>query len=394
MEEKSNLPIKKDEKNLIKGNIKLANAYDNIRRIGKIIGSGATSFVGFGMLMVPGILPIKIAGAGLLTGGLVRFSQNASIKIEPNLLFGSKKVGDEILIFQDPANIRLASRMIGYENYEKAAMMGMQTLIGLSRYKENLKDSKFEIGEDGQKIYSQKFSTVTHSVNLDNIKYLEDLGYIKIDSTEETFKGRTLDEKLTALGAKDGKIKFYLITEKIGFGNFKGVKEALKAMLSKDEELKDKNREIMKKVTFRLTEKPLNFEEIANLSNPGVRKLLPEEKREAAGRLALMARIMRGRKIEVKKDAFGRDTISYPTRLENAKINKERDEAKKERERIKKEKETEKRAQKASDEYKQMGKEFSERLQRGINKEEIGKVNEANSEPKTIQLDSDFKEKE
>lgn len=370
----SNLPVKSEEKGLLKGNTKLANITDSIRRVGKIIGAGAVSFVGLGMLVAPGMLPLNIAGFGVLTGGITRLAQNVNLKVEPNLLFGSKKVDDEILIFQDPANIRLASRMAGYENYEKAAMMGMQTLIGLSRYKDNLKDSSFEIGEDGQKIYSQKFATVTHSINLDNLKYLEDLGYIKIDSTEETFKGKTLDEKLTALGSKDGKVKSYLIMEKLGFGNFGGVKDAFKAMRSKDEKVKDENREIMKKVTFRLTDKPLDFEEIANFSNPKVRKSLSPEKRLAVNRLASMSRIMRGRKIEVEKDAFGRDTIKYPTRAENAEINRRRKEAKKERA---KKAAINAQVKEATEEYEQMGKDFSERLQKGVDKEKFTKAAEA-----------------
>ena len=71
--------------------------------------------------------------------------------------------------------------------------------------------------ENGNKIYNQKFSTVTHGINLSSIEYLEKLGYIKLDSIEADFKPDSIDEWVTSRKKdENGEIKelhpdFYLI---------------------------------------------------------------------------------------------------------------------------------------------------------------------------------------
>lgn len=319
----SNLPVKVKEKGVLANHPALARTTDALRRIGKIAGAGVITIAGMGLLS-SSIVPVSIVGLGVLIGGASRVAQNINMKTEPNLLFGAKKVKDEISIFQDPLNMNLMSRMVGYDEMERMSMMGLQTLVGLSRYKEILKDTPFEVDEKGQKIYSQKFSTVTHGINLRSLKYLEDLGYVKVDSIDSKFEGKTIDEKLTARKGKDGVVKSYLLFEKIGFGNWKGARAAISAMVSGDEKQKDANKKVMEKATFRLTDKPLDFDEIKSFSKPAYRKSLPKEKKEAANWLGMMARKMERRKIEIGQDAFGRPTLKYPSRAENAKINAEK----------------------------------------------------------------------
>ena len=70
------------------------------------------------------------------------------MKTEPTLLFGTRKLASGALgIYQDPYNMNLMTRMIGYNKNEKMNMMGVQTLVGLARYKSILANSKFELDE-------------------------------------------------------------------------------------------------------------------------------------------------------------------------------------------------------------------------------------------------------
>lgn len=315
-----NLPIETNERGinqLLKNSPKLAKLADGLRRGGIITGSGVVSLAGFALIGI-GTLPASIAGWGTFLVGTTSLIQNSLNKAEPSLLFTSKKVGDTIGIFQNPFNIIGAEKMRGYSNLQKASLMGLQTLVGFSRYKQNFRDMPFELDENGQKIYSPKFSTVTHSINLENLEHLQTLGYIKIDSMDEDFPLKTLDEKL--MFRKGTPRRSFLLTEKLGFGNFKGARDALKAMISNDPKAKEKNSRVMKKVTFRLTDKPIDFEKIQEYSDPVYRKSLPEEQRRAASKIGLIARVIKSKGLEIKKDAFGRDVIKYPSVIERNKI--------------------------------------------------------------------------
>ncbi len=321
MENPNNLPIETKDKSLLTDNPKVIKFADGLKRIGKVIGAGTIGFFGYGVAITAGSVPLALIGTAAFLGGVTRFAQNAYFKTEPNLLFGSKKVQDEIGVFQDPLNMNLMTRMIGYQNIDRAAMMGIQTLVGLNRYKNNLRDTPFEIDENGRKVYSQKFSTLTHSINLNDLKVFDALGYIKLDSMETKFKPKTADEMIKTMLAKDGVIKSYLLVEKLSFGNFKGAGKAIQAMFSKDEKFKDENRRVMQKATFRLTDKPVDFEEIRGLAKKENREgIIPPELEREARMLSAMPRIMNARKITLGEDRFGRTTLKYPSRLENVRL--------------------------------------------------------------------------
>ncbi len=331
-QKENNLPIEVKSKAMLANYPVIGKTVDSLRRATAILGSTTTMLLGLGITVAP-IPGAAIAGYTMFGAGLTRFTQNVTLKTEPTLLFGSKKQGDEIGIYQDLFNFGTSSRMAGYEALEKMSMMGLQTLVGFSRYKQNLKDTPFEVDENGQKIYSQKFATLTHGINLENFKALEALGYIKIDSMTSQFEPKSLDEKIAALTQKKGEPKrSYLLMEKIGFGNWSGARDAVKAMLFGDKKEKENNSREMQKVSFRLTDKPIDFEEIKKFRSPQYRKSLPSEMVRAAAKIGMMARLMDSRKLSIEKDAFGRDYIKYPSRIENARINKRREESKRETE--------------------------------------------------------------
>lgn len=384
----ANLPVKVKSKAILADYPIIGKTIDSLKRGTAILGSTAAMLVGLGITAAP-IPGAVIVGYGVFGAALTRFTQNVTLKTEPTLLFGSKKQGDEIGIYQDLFDFGTSSRMIGYDNIEKMAMMGLQTLVGFSRYKQNLKDTPFEVDENGQKIYSQKFATLTHGINLENLKALEILGYIKIDSMTSQFEPKSLDEKIAALTKKkDEPKRSYLLMEKIGFGNWSGARDAVKAMLFGNEKEKENNSKEMQKISFRLTDKPIDFEEIKRFKDPKYRKTLPPEMAKAATKICIVARVMEKRKLSVEKDAFGRDYMKYPSRIENARINKRREERRKESDIIKK-------ADKAKAKILEDRKEFDREITEGVkSKGQAVETIEVQQEPQITQLNNDTHEQE
>lgn len=305
------------------------------------IGSGAVAAIGTGTFIIAGYRSI----------------QNMRFKTEPNLLFMSKKNKNETVINQ-AMDLRLMSKMRGYNNGEKAAMMGLQTLVGFSRCKDNLKDTPFELDEDGKKVYLEKFSTTTHSVNLKNLEYLEKLGYIKIDSIDNELEPKGIRR---IFDKKPKEKKSLLIAEKLGFGNLKGVadvaKEYTNAVRTGDYSELNKMKTQMKKITFRMTDKPIDFEEIEKFGDKKYRDTMPKDIADSGRKISLIPRILKDKGLKIKKDAFGRDTLKYPSLDERKKLEKDKKTRKQQREATRK---TEKKA-----------KEFDEYCKNGVDKEKI-----------------------
>lgn len=314
IEQKKSNSLVKVENNSIKeiGKSAIPKIADGIKRIGKITGWGSIAVIGLGAFAI-GNAPVAAVGLIASVGSGTRAIQNTLYKTEPSLMFMSRVKHGERQIFQD-VRLNLASHMRGYSASEKAGMMGLQTLVGFSRYKDNLKNSDYEIGENGEKVYCQKISTVTHGINLKNLQMLENLGYIKIDSMEEKFRQTAIEK---ALGREPRGLKNLLILEKIGFRNFDDLKKITKAGLTGDKDTLDSMRKTFQKVTFRLTDKQIDFEELymksANLSQV-------EDKKEktALRRLSVIfdkkQGILATKNIDIGKDSFGRAVIKYDTK--------------------------------------------------------------------------------
>ena len=321
--EGSNLPIEVKNKGLLQ-QPPVIKTIDAVKRFAKIASSSTVGIAGLGMILL-GSGPVMAAGAVVSMAGIARLGQNAFMKTEPTLLFGTRKLASGALgIYQDPYNMNLMTRMIGYNKNEKMNMMGVQTLVGLDRYKSILGNSKYELDENGNKIYDQKFSTVTHGINLSSIEYLEKLGYIKIDSIETDFKPDSLEEKAIARNKNEkGEVTSNLIVEELGFGNVEGLKKAAKSVgkrIVTGEKDKSDKKYLMKKATFRLTDKPIDFEELVKYATPSERAKLPKEQRAAAGWFGKMIKSVEKKKVEIVKDATGRPILKYPSRMENVRL--------------------------------------------------------------------------
>lgn len=227
-------------------------------------------------------------------------------------MFMTKSAIGEKQIYQD-VRLNLASKMQGYTAIEKAGMMGLQTLVGFSRYKENLKNSDYEIGENGEKIYCQKISTVTHGINLKTLQMIEKLGYIKIDSEEEKFKQNPINK---ILGKSPKGMEKLLIMEKLGFRNYSDLKKIAIAGITGDKQTLNSMKKTFKKITFRLTDKPIDFEQLYT-KTMNLDKIEEKNERIALKRLAAIfdnkQGILATKNIGIEKDSFGRDIIKYNT---------------------------------------------------------------------------------
>lgn len=224
--------------------------------------------------------------------------------------------------------LKIPSYLRDVSNIDKAAIMGLQTLVGFQRYKMSLRESgQPQIESDGKKVYDQKYSTVTHSVNLNNLEYLEKAGYIEIISQEEEFKHNPFSLKKKPL-------RSLLIPEKIGFSNTKGLKQIFDAVKTGNKEELENLKKNFKKVTFRLTDKDINFDEVYRKIN-GYSEFESKEEKDALRRFrpifgesssklpgVLSSKMItdnggkltcgdRKRKIDIKVDKFGRPYLDY-----------------------------------------------------------------------------------
>lgn len=285
---------------------------DGVKRIGKIAGWGTLGLLGFGTMAI-GSTPLILIGGTVAIGSFTRAGMNVLYKTEPSLMFVSKKKNGERRIFQD-TRLSLASKMKNYNAIEKAGMMGLQTLVGFSRWKENLKGADYEEGKNGEKIYCEKISTVTHGINLKTLKMIEDLGYIKIDAMEEKFKKNILD---SILNREPRGLQTLLIAEKIGFKNYDDIKKIARAILRRDKKTLEGMKKTFQKVTFRLTDKEIDFEELYEKS-ANIAGLKDKKEQIALRRLSAIfdnkQGILSTKNIDIGKDNFGRDVIKYNTK--------------------------------------------------------------------------------
>ena len=311
-EEKSNLPVVSNDKFLkVIPKRAITQIADIGRKVFKIAGAGAIAITGLGMSAL-NIPIIGAIGIGTFIGASARLGTNIIYKTEPGLMFMSrKKASGERQIYQD-TRISLARHMRDFSAGEKASMMGLQMLVGFSRYKESLKGSPSTEREDGTKVYNQRYSTVTHTVNLKNFQMLENLGLIEIESMNEITKNNGM---VARIFGKEPKLKTsLLIPEKVGFRNWESLKEIAKARISRDQETLERNTVTPKKIVFKLTDKPIDFEDMYLKIN-GAREFESRKEKTALRRFfgifAEKRGILSKTGIEIKKDALGRDTLIY-----------------------------------------------------------------------------------
>ncbi len=314
----SNLPVKGDNKGLLKMSSK---TYDNLVKFGKSFGFGvgALATISTGalaaVLIPPASTVIGVAAIGATTWQVMRGVVTATYNLEPSLMFMSKKIGDEMTISQD-TRLTLASKMKGYNIGEMGGMMQLNALIGFARHKENFRQTNapYTIDENGTKIYDQKISTVTHSVNLKTLDALESLGLIKIDKRDAHFKFAGAEALRDVFYDGKSDRRTFLLMEKLGFRNKVGIKESLTGMFSRDPKTREAYSKQLMKYTFRLTDKDVDLENMM-LKYQGIIPTESQEEARALNKFPFVLHSKRGilakKNIDIGKDRFGRAIILY-----------------------------------------------------------------------------------
>lgn len=285
---KENLPIALKSNQLAVNKRKNKRIIEGIKRVGKIALSAGVGISGFVVTTISG--PAAIAGFGLYMVGTVNAAMDVIYKkTSKNSMFDQRRnVKGEMYISQSIRDLKSFKKMKGFNKHEKAAMMGLDILIGLQSFKQQFEDRGIitEPARDGKNnLYPQVYSTKTHGVNIDTIEALESLGYIQIE--RKIAKGRS-----------------NLFIEKLEFGQYKEAKDAL---FSRDESKKVQ----MYDIALRVTDKPIDFEEIYKqyLEIKGTKG--KSEKASSIRRIGIIMETLRKRNIDIVKNDIGETIIVY-----------------------------------------------------------------------------------
>ena len=302
---KSDLPVVRDNESLsVRMQRNIPKVIDGLKRTGKIVAytAGALGCLGASATVAPvaGMIGFTLFAAGSIN--------NVLYKKAPSLMFVTRKSFGETQIFQN-AGIPDIVRLSSYDRVEKGSLMALQTLIGFSRYKDALKGSPYTV-EDGQKVYTERMSTVTHGMNIKNLQMLEKLGYIKIDSIEDRFK-RGLGK---VLPGNPRPKKSLMIAEKLGFGNFEDIRKIGKAFFTGDRKTLDEMKKDFSKISFRFTDKEIDIEDLYSKFN-GEKQYESQDEKIAIKRFFPILHKTRGlfatKGIGISRDRFGRQFIDY-----------------------------------------------------------------------------------
>ncbi len=294
MPNNDNLPVKQSSRWLsLENKRNLRRFSSKVDRIGKIGASVAIAFVGLvGTVVFP--LPVASAiGTGVSILALTAAANLAIFKKEDDLLFVTRKnLSGKTAISQDSLDFRGFSLMKGFSPAEKGALMGVQALVGLERFKQEFQDKKVKKvpSKDGRSnVYKPVFVTSTHGINIKTFESLEKLGYIEIESLKDLRKS-------------------YLIFEKLGFGQTKEAYKSAKSVITgKNKEL----RKQIKRIKFRLTDKPFDFEEVYEHYLDVKDTKEGNLERKPLKRLGIIFDILEKRNIDIQRDNLGIPFINY-----------------------------------------------------------------------------------
>lgn len=301
----NNLPMKINKSGLtIENKRNFARINEGLKRAGKITLEGIVALGGLAVAAIGNVPALTALGFGTYILGTYRALYNTRFKTYKDIMFTTKqKLNGETAIYQDAANIKVLSKMKGFEPHEKAALMGLQNFVGLQRYKQKFNDKNMitTISKDGKnQVYDKVFSTVTHGINIKTFKALESLGYIQIESLRD----------------KNNKI---LVLERLGFGQYKEVGASIKAVLTNNQEEKKKYMKQMQEIRFKLTDKPFDLNEVYKeyLEVKNTRGNNP--RRKDIKRIGIILEALKDRNIDIKVDKLGIPTIDYNSEISFAK---------------------------------------------------------------------------
>ena len=142
------------------------------------------------LLVVPSLAGLAYNGQKLIN--------NITCKVHKDLAFITRKWGNNVRIFQDWTRMDITREIKDYSEIEKAGFMGLQAIIGMSKFKREDKNGNL-----------LTYSTYSHGITRGIFKKLAELGYI--ENYQEEYN-------------KDSK----LIVPKLAFGNIKALNKTVK----------------------------------------------------------------------------------------------------------------------------------------------------------------------
>ena len=320
---KENLPVvQKGRLAMLADNLRNSpKTADTLRRIGKIVGYGSLGITSFAVGVGLSGITATIAGA-LSVIGAAGTVIHSSGKVDKDMMFAIKGNG-EIGHTLRPDLIMRVSQLT---KEEKTAYMGLQAITALSRVQRDLQGTSFTQDEKGNKIFDKKFTTRTHSDNKAVFEALRKVGYIVVDSVEPDTRMPNRWERKAGITEPVQKDSALLI-EKMLIGNWKGIGEhvgnvvqngvrkipLLGKRIVKQPKVYDKR--AMENFSFRITDKPLNVEELYyNLND----KKFREENKEYKDLILILGKFCpfntkkhRSIKMDIKKDRFGREFLKF-----------------------------------------------------------------------------------
>lgn len=229
-----------------------------------------------------------IALLGIVPLAAIRGAQNGIMqRIDKNSIFALRGSSE---ICQDSTHRKPFKKMKGFNKSEKSAVMGVELMLMLKKmqqqYSDNEKIEKEQSPEQEIKTYPKVISIETHSTNIELLDALNELGYIKKQEKKFLKNSR-------------------LIIERLGFGEVKSAMKAMRSALKKE----DRYKKEIYHYSFKLTDKPLDFEEIYQKY---------KESKENDGKSAINIigqkfETLRGRNLDIAIDEMGE-----PQLIENA----------------------------------------------------------------------------
>ena len=271
---KENLPmIVPENQMVIKRNWK--RRIEKIKKIGKFFIDVLLVWGGFingSTIVLFGIVPLAA----------IRGAQNIIMqKIDKNSIFALKGSSE---ICQDSTHRRPFKKMKGFSKSEKSAVMGVELMLMLKKMQQQYSDN--EKIEKEIKTYPRVISIETHSTNIELLDALNELGYI---------------QKLEKGFLKNSS----LIIERLGFGEWKSAIKAMISVLKKE----DRYRKEIYHYSFKLTDKPLDFEEIYQK----YKESKENDSKSAINIIGQKFETLRDRKLDIEIDQMGETQL-----IENA----------------------------------------------------------------------------
>ena len=192
----NNLPVV--QKNILPANIK-----HKISKIGKILGLSSSTALLLGTSVISAALfsPLVVPSTLALLYSAQKLLNQTVYTSHKDIAFITRKVNDNVKIFQDVSKISLNHRIMKMSQIDKTAFIQLQAIVGMSK-----------LGGLDKKGNPVCFETDTHTVVRKTLKKLANAGFLQNYSESN-------------IQHNNKNLSKHLILPKLAFGNIKDLKK-------------------------------------------------------------------------------------------------------------------------------------------------------------------------